>query len=78
MKEVRTGSDPKMIVIILHRSGSTDKVFTWDIKRNIEYESYDVPKRYEMLWDRNGHPYIVMDNCIKFAKETCAIKSYDY
>ena len=60
MKEVRTGSNPNLIVIIIHRSKATDKVFTWNLKRNIEFESYDVPKRYEMLWDRKGNPYIVM------------------
>lgn len=54
-----TGSNPSLIVIIAAQKKSNDTVFTWDITKNVERESYDVGKDYEIIWDHNGNPYII-------------------
>lgn len=62
IKEVRTGSNPNLIIIIVktlsNQQDSSETIFTWDVENNIEFESYDVQNKYEILWDRRGYPYI--------------------
>lgn len=48
-----------MIVIIISQSNSTDTIFTWDVEDDIELDSNDVGKNYEILWDYKGYPYII-------------------
>ena len=59
ISQVMTGSNPSLIVIIASQKKSNDTVFTWDVANNIERESYDVGTDYEIIWDRNGNPYII-------------------
>ena len=59
IKEIRTGSIPGLIVIIISYFMSTDTIFSWDVQDNIEIESNDVGNDYEILWDNKGCPYIL-------------------
>ena len=54
----------------------SDCVVTWNIKLNKEKSAFDVPKKYEILWDYFGYPYIVTEDHIIFTKEKCYITSY--
>lgn len=52
---------------------NSDNIFAWDVKNDIELESYDVKGKYEIIWDKDGNPYIVVGNEVIFPKERCTI-----
>jgi len=42
--DVRSGSNPKHIAIIVHQSSSSNCIVTWNIEKNLEKSAFDVPK----------------------------------
>ena len=59
ISEVRTSSNPNLMVIIVKEENQSDRIMIWDALENIEYKMYDVDNPYEILWDATGDPYIV-------------------
>ena len=70
-----------MIAIIvhhIHQIEQNDSIALWDIKNNCEIQVFDVPRSYELLWDKQGNPYILTKDKIIFAKEIAASTAYAY
>ena len=82
LKEIRTGSNPDLIVIIAgttyNQLDHSDSIFIWDVKNDRENETYDVRGTYEILWDKDGNPYIVVGKEVIFPKERCTIKAFHF
>ena len=82
IKEIRTGSNPELIVIIagtnFHSENDSDNIFIWDVQNDIEHESYDITGMYEVIFDRDGNPYIVRGKEVIFPKQRCTIKAFDF
>ena len=57
--KVLTGSNPEKIVIIIEQTKFNDDLYIWNIVDDIELNSYDVGKNYNIIWDKNGDAYIV-------------------
>ena len=82
IKEIRTGSNPELIVIIAGTNvlyeNDSDNIFIWDVKNDVEHESYDITGIYEVIFDSDGNPYIVKGKEVIFPKERCTIKAFDF
>ena len=59
IKDIRVGSHPKNIAVIVNQSHINDCVITWNLDKNVEKEAFDVQGVYEVLWDEYGSPYII-------------------
>ena len=59
IKEIRTGSDPSKIVLVVQQSKNRHTIFTWSTRENIQMEAFDVGKEYAIIWDKLGNPYII-------------------
>ena len=56
--DIRTGSVPTFICIIVTNSQDSDNVIIWDMDNDIEGESYEIEEDYLVVWDIKGKPYI--------------------
>ena len=57
--DVKSGSKSSIIAIIISKSKEFTTIITWDIKKDIEKNIYDVRDEYEIIWDQNGIPVII-------------------
>jgi len=46
IKEIRTGSDPDTIIIILKLNEKVDSIFVWKVGEDLESEAYDIAPGY--------------------------------
>jgi len=57
--DVRSGSNPSLISLIIHQSQKHNCVITWNMSKGNEKEAFDVDNNFELLWDYRGDPFIV-------------------
>ena len=58
IKDVRVGSNPKVIAIVIDQSNTHDSVIVFSLSKGREKECFDVVKDHEIMWDLKGDPYI--------------------
>lgn len=76
IKEVRTGSNPDVIVLIVQNEEQNIEIFTWSLIDNSEQEAYEIGKEeFEILWDLTGNPYIVTGSSVTFTKQRTTLKN---
>ena len=78
IKEVRTGSNPDLIVIIVQQTKDLDSIISWDIDNNTEFSCNDIEEEYLVIWDSRGLPYIATSEKIIFCSNNCALKAFSY
>lgn len=78
IESVKIGPNPDLIVIILEYLYMPDTILTWSVKDNVELEVSIADKPYEILWDYNGSPYIVHENCVEMTQRRCKVDVFDY
>lgn len=61
IKDIHVGSSESLICIIVNQSLTQDCIVCWDIDKNFEFDTFDVGKQYQIIWDKNGFPYIAED-----------------
>ena len=66
------------IVIVVNQSPDIDCVLIWDQVNNCQIEAYELSEDYEITWDSNGNPYILINGKVFFSNEKCSIKAFDY
>ena len=59
IKKVSAGVNPEKIIIVVDSSPEIDTIYEWDLVHNVEEQSIDVGKDYEIIWDNCGNPLIV-------------------
>ena len=59
IKDVRTGKNQDMIVVIVNQTELVDTIFIWNLESDVESGVFEIEGEYEILWDRFGNPYIV-------------------
>jgi hypothetical protein len=47
------------------------------MQNDVEYDSFDVGKIYELIWDNTGNLQIVTPNHVIFTQQKCRIKAFD-
>jgi len=62
IKEVRSGSDPNQLIIIVNQSLEKLVLFRWDIKYNKELDYHLIDHDYRIIWDKKGNPYCLMSD----------------
>lgn len=77
IKDVRLGSNPEIMVIIVDQSHHLDCILVWSMKKNQEKEAFDVAKDYEILWDYQGNPYVIHEDVAIFTRERCKMKCFE-
>ena len=78
IKEVRTGSNPEIVVLIVQQSKDVDSVISWNVNSNTEFSCNDIEEEYVVIWDRSGFPYIVTPQRVFFCAQTCQLKTFDF
>lgn len=61
ISDLRTGSLPQYICIIVGNTYDADNVIIWDMDKDLEGESYEIEEDYLVVWDIKGKPYIVTE-----------------
>lgn len=74
---MQTGSNPQKILIIVQQSIEIDQLFFWDIKHNIEVASFEVGKKYDIIWDKKGDPYIITDSKVMIVNQRCSMRVFE-
>lgn len=62
ISEIRTGSTPELIALIVRQANGSDFLLTWDMIANSENEAYEISEDYIVIWDSSGKPYIATDS----------------
>lgn len=71
------GSNESLICIIVNQSLTQDCIVCWDVNKNFEFDTFDVGKEYQIIWDKFGFPYIAEDQSVIFISKRCKLKCYD-
>ena len=66
IKGIKYGVDQERIAIIVNQSTEIDSIYIWEMDSNTEYDSFDVGKIYELIWDHEGNLQIVTPNHVIF------------
>lgn len=74
---MRIGSSKKYIAIFLNINFNNDCIIIWDLFKNCEKIAVDVSKKYEVLWDIKGYPYIIEENRVWFIKERIYLTCFE-
>ena len=62
---VYLGSNIEKIVVVINNTLENDVVYLWNMNHNVELDSLDVGKKYEIIFNSNGDVIIATDNsCI--------------
>jgi len=47
------------------------------MKKDIEEDAYDIDGEYQIVWDKNGCPYIICKGKVIFTNLMCATKAFN-
>ena len=70
-----SSGDTNIVVIIVDNTLEHDTIFIWDMRFNVEKDSYDVGKEYEIIFDSKGELIIMKKNYCLY--RGAKIKAFD-
>ena len=60
IKEIACGINSELIVIICEGNNETDVLYIWNIENQCNLGFYDIGTDYDIIWDLNGNPYVII------------------
>ena len=77
VQQVRTGSNEHRVVVIIRQSKTSDCFLAWDVKNNVQVESFDCAFNPKVFWDQDGNAYATEKDIVYFSKQGVRLKCYD-
>lgn len=69
--------DTEIVITVIINENSSELII-WDIKKDIEDDSYDVGSNSQVMFDHNGEIYVVDNGHMLINKTGCVTYSYKF
>jgi len=78
IKEIQTGENPDLLLIVINTSNSKYQIITWDMISNSSTSfTDDISGDYQILWDNQGSPTILTQGTVIFTTQGCRTKVFN-